>query len=630
MRLIIKQLAVIGFLIAGLSSCQLDETISLTDNGGVITIGLSVPGNEEKDYVTYAMPADESTIENVAVLVFKTDTDDPTNVTKGTFLYRAAASYSRPDPSECILTIKQMDEAQTFVFIANAIEAVNNTSIAVGEDKADVLRKLLLNKSTAFDAATMTSIPMWGEVQNVTVNDGVFPTGLSCKFYRMLAKINVSVNANIPETDFLLKSVRLYMPRQKGTLIPDNWGAYTSMGETMPPDEAVSTPTEPAGAVPARKTNYTYTASANKVENIYSFESLNDTDPSLDPLDRTCLVVGGWYKNDTSREYYYRIDLRSGDTQLNILRNFIYNVTISDVGGKGVENPDDAYSGLSSIDASIESWNRVDGDVRVVGDHLYVSNRYPWRKINGSEVHSGSASLIVKTTDPDGWQWDEEDEETQTTLATFRVASTGGASNTMVDVSWTPDDITVSDPTGRSGKAVIISGNQKFTVYFMQDDCGRLNVPLSQTIGENVYKTHRYGTDCWMVENSMEGSNKTEQPETEYRTNGSYYNWTMAMQSNNACPSGWSLPDNDKWEILRDELNNDNSFWWVKVEGNAFAGYITSGLMHWRAQGAWWSSSVSSESEIKSCFFLSKIDEGVIGIGEDLNTYSLSVRCVKN
>lgn len=608
MQLRLIHLVLICFLLVGLYSCRQNEAEEAIYESGTMTLSLSVPGNQDKGYITYAMPLDEPRIEHIAVLVFKTDPADPANVAKGTFLYRAGVSYNGPNPANCIITVRQMSQAQTFVLIANARETVDNTPITEGEPKQTVIQKLLVSKPVAFDAATMSSIPMWGEVQNKVVNNGVIPTGLSCKLYRMLAKINVQVDAAIPATEFRLKTVHLYMPRQKGTLLPDNWGAYTSQEEATPPDEAVSIPTQPiaAGTVPAQATRYTYTTITDKIENIYCFEALNNTNPAIDPLDRCCLVVGGWYANDNTQEYYYRIDLKAGTTQLDILRNFIYNVTINSVGGMGVDNPEDAYKGLSVIEASVEPWNQATGDAQYGSSHLYVSQRYPWLKMDGTtEPFTGSRLLKIKTTDPAGWQW-KNDATTQATLTTFNVTTTGGAANTEVTVAWSPANITTSQSTGRDGKAIVVSGNLEYTIFFMQDNCGRMGIALPRQIGTNTYKTHRYGTDCWMVENSKEGtySARYYRNNSSY-DNGAYYIWN---QASTACPANWSLPDQTQWNALKTavnaDLSNTTAKWWagtLGVANNAFAGYYNVSTSYWNLWGTggyWWSSSAPYQ-----CFY---------------------------
>lgn len=459
-----------GLLLLGLAACRDEAPDSPRKTGErQLSVALSIPGSKDKGYVDYAMPADESRIEHIAVLVFKTDPAHPADVGKGSFLYRAGVSYNSPDPASCVIRVREMSDAQTFVVLANAASIVDRTPIAEGESKAYVIEKLLMNRTTAFDPAAMTSIPMWGEMQNRLIHDSIAPTDPECKLYRMLAKINVTVSTAIPDTDFELRSVRLYMPRRAGTLIPNNWGNYSGSlpGE---PAEATGIATEPAatGTIPERAACYTYPTTTGTVENIYAFEARNAGSPVVDVLDRTCLVVGGRYKNDDSKEYYYRVDFKTEADQLDILRNFIYNITISSVGGMGVENPDAAYEGLSVIEAQVEPWNRATGEVQIWDpEHLYVSNRYPSVMPDGKTEHyEGSKTLRIKTTDPAGWQW-KKDDGTQKTLTQFGVVTAGGAANIETSVVWNPEQ---GPEEGREGDAVVVSGNQEYTVRFIQRD----------------------------------------------------------------------------------------------------------------------------------------------------------------
>ena len=658
--------SLIGLLSVGLFSCQDEDNDPAPSAGKEMTVRLELPARQVQDGpATYAMPADEEKIEHIAVLAFKTDPAFPDDVDKGIFLYRAGVSYNRSNPTSCVIKVQEMDDAQTFVIIANARDTVDNATLQEGDTKAAVIQKLTMTQATAFDSSTMTSIPMWGEVGNKVVKSGTVPNNLTCKLYRMLAKINVKVDAGISSTDFTLRSVRLYMPRQKGAIIPGNWSSYTGSvpGE---PDKAVVMPTEPAKeTIPKPATSYLYTTTTGSIQDrIYTFEARNAGSPAVDMPDKACLVVGGWYNNDKTKEYYYRLDLKSGATQLDILRNFIYNVTITGVGGIGVEDPDDAYEGLSVIEASVEPWNPVTGDVQYGNSHLYVSQRYLWLNPDGTtEPFAGSKVLKIKSSEPKGWRWKTEDPTTAFTLKTFNVTTSGGAMNVETTVAWAP-----GTSLGRDGEATIIAGDLEYKVYFIQDNCGRRGIPLKQNIGggRGEYLTHRFPTgtsivgQCWMVENLRYGTKGTANTNasalhyndggkgildnwsysgTDHTMDGYYYTWKQGIK---ACPSdttgaagsdNWVMPSQIEWKNLENAANSGwtayKRFW---GENNAtvvaLAGTYSIDREVWHGWGNdgyayWWGSGEPNES-----FGISEGGRGMIGPFTGGGFWQ-SVRCLR-
>lgn len=576
----------VSLLSIGMLSCQQDG-VEIPSTDKTVTINLTVPGMENiyDSPKTYSMPADEATVKTVDVLVFATDPTAPNDIAKGTYIYQPAVGHTQGNTSFTTHLIER-NTNQTILVLVNCRTEVNALLASLQPDvttKAEVMQALTQSNASGFDASSMDGIGMWGEITNQNITASYNPVGLTVTLTRMLARVNIVNTA----TDFVLKESYLYNPRSKGAVIPDNYNSAMS---------TVVTPTIVSGADLAQGTKFgPYTTSAaNKIESkIYTFEADNKTKAAADVFDATCVVVGGSYKGSTET-HYYRVDIKdyTANTYFDILRNHSYNISITSVDGEGVDTPDEAYRGISKIKAQVEDWNMAEGNVDLGNNHLYVSNSLLFVKLDGvTEAFEGSGTSIVMTTDINGWTW-SDDAETQQTLSDFGVTTMGGAKEQYVNIEWSTTDITTSIPKGRGGRAIIVSGNLRRTINFIQDNCGRYNYAVEQKIGKHNYITHRYGENCWMVANSMEGTSGFQEFNGDpYRINGFYYNRPQATQANNACPTGWRLPTKDEFENLSDVMRAEDpslvtdpgtyptiSRWWLPLgtgrKNNAFAGAV--------------------------------------------------------
>lgn len=630
-------------LASGLCSCSEDESDNLNRNEKQVTIALSIPGLEKgTSPTTYALPADEDKINTVDVLVFKTDPLFPDDPSKGTYYYHAKVAHT-VGSTTFTFTARYIDEGenQTIVVLVNCRTEVTTLlrTISTGDSKADVIQALSLTQATGFNPAIMTGIRMWGEITDQDITTAYNPIDLSVKLTRMLAKINI---VNNDADNFTLTRAYLYNPRQKGSVIPDNWDELNS---------AVTAPTSVTGAEMIQGKYFSFTASAtNKIENrIYTFEADNAAKAVADRLDATCLVVGGTYQSNTST-VYYRIDLKdyATDTYFNILRNHSYNVTITSVTDIGTTR-DDAYKGVSRINAQIEVWNEAMVDFQYGNNSLYISNRYPWIGLDGTTVATPEANTFRVLTNHSR-EWRIKSKPAWVTLDPTR----GDSWEIPVTVTFTAD-ATTSHPEGREGAIVIESGNLEYTLYAMQGNCGRNGIPLTQTIGNRTYKTHLYPTgtsgamQCWMVENSKEGNPYKSKgygldwagavigsilndgyPSSRGQENGYYYTWE---QRDNACPEGWSVPTQTQWENLKASINNDlgaNAASWWAAANNSLTGHSIGATddssrtwYGWGITCSWWSSG--------TYYYRGQVDwfDGPEYIGPEYKPW-FSVRCVRN
>lgn len=372
-------------------SCVNDEeTFNPADKGKDVIIRFALPSLVSTPQ-TYAMPADESVINTIDVLSFIVDPVSPNDMTKGTFFYRAP-TYDLGSNS-FRTTLSQYSQNQTLVILVNSRQALQNISISPGESKASVMAKLVEAKNTAFDAAIMTEIPMWGHIPNQTIDES-YTVPQAVKLVRMLARINIVNNAS----NFNLKSAYLYNPREKGTYMPDNW------------DEANATvlnPTQPAGAMMPVGSSFTYNTTTNNfLDKIYTFEANNRAQSAISTLNSTCIVVGGDYTDGSgTHTYYYRMDLKEPVTETfyNVLRNHSYNITINEIKNPGTDTPDEAYRGSTYINATVEVWKDLNSTVIVDANyHLKVSQNFIFFDRGAQTVASTENKITIQSTS--NWQ----------------------------------------------------------------------------------------------------------------------------------------------------------------------------------------------------------------------------------
>jgi uncharacterized protein (TIGR02145 family) len=123
------------------------------------------------------------------------------------------------------------------------------------------------------------------------------------------------------------------------------------------------------------------------------------------------------------------------------------------------------------------------------------------------------------------------------------------------------------------------------TVTIKAIACGTGGTAVPKRIGNRDYLTHVYGDKCWMVENSREGTAAAHY----YQNNGQYalgYYYNTAGQKWSACPSGWHLPTNAEFDVVKSEVGTTTEGkdkWWN--DKNLLAGYL--GWGGWHTEGRW-------------------------------------------
>ena len=361
------------------------------------------PGTETADITFLAdMPASkqvstrsttgsipENKIDNIYVLAFDKATGELIYKAKGKNLAVAGSAVN-----ENRVTFKATlptGTEYTFMVLANAESKLTGIDVGMSpkKNKSDVMA-LTLEQSGKW-SSTSPAIPMWGE-KDLTLTASSTP---NFDLTRMLARINVEVNLKeiAPGTtkeNFRLTSVRYYNYNTSGALVPDpdNYDTETKQAE----DPTIPTP-------PGTKTGSALLYNGTDIndqkeckEKIYVFEAEHNGSTYTTPggngdwIDNPCLVIGGQYKTEDEvwlDETFYRIDFirkdktdpnNVKDVWLSLLRNWSYNVVVTEVNGTGYDDPEVALkSAPINMEAQVLDWHDRDMGEIVFDGVFYLS-----------------------------------------------------------------------------------------------------------------------------------------------------------------------------------------------------------------------------------------------------------------
>ncbi|MBR6433759.1 MAG: hypothetical protein IKS70_05060, partial [Bacteroides sp.] len=385
--------------------------------GQPLSLDAGVP--EEASATTTRAPmtraVNETEIQTVDVLSFKADASEPMNIKKGTFFYRAQGTYDAVTQSVRVRLFADA-VAQTLVVLANVRAQVNALNAAFGEEKEDVMKRLLLPAKADGTPDFANGMPMWGELPAQTVNESYGQTLASAPTVTMIRSV---VKFTYKEKNTLLYSpsgvnlwynglkFEAYNFRSKGRIAPDNFRPAPSL--------SVAAPTIPAGATQAQGTHHTladyvhmtYDGSGEEVS-FYMFESDNAKANTGSALDATCLVVyflggpaTGWHRLDF-RDYAQP----AGSGFMDLLRGHHYVIEPEEWDGTiGANSAEEAFRGTSKIKCRIVPWNEVQEEVKVpAGKRLTVDTRSI--RLNGASAMTTGKTLTVTTENTGGWQID--------------------------------------------------------------------------------------------------------------------------------------------------------------------------------------------------------------------------------
>lgn len=326
-----------------------------------VPFSISMPAQLPK---TYALDEnDENEVRSIDILAFKVNGNDET------FAYRAQADQGSivddgvNNKKKFVVTLfKDGSQTYRFVALANAKDELDNTfagGITVGTSKDAIMQQLQLTGINKWNVNNGTAgylpIPMWGETPNsIIIQDNTTITDL--KLLRMVAKINVKIDPSISENSFALSSVSLYNYYSAGRIVPDAVNLVTGSSSTVEKPTVIGTTTKG----PIDYEGSSIVTNNSIINNIYTFESVVPKTSSEVNLSKvTTLVLGGKY-NGSTEVSYYRVDIVSGKTYLDILRNHLYTINITKVKSAGYRTKEDAFNSRPiNIEAEVVVWDEA-------------------------------------------------------------------------------------------------------------------------------------------------------------------------------------------------------------------------------------------------------------------------------
>ena len=519
---------------------------------------------------------DENGINTVDVLSFKVDPADPTNIKKGTFFYRAQGVYDAATQSVCVRLVSDA-AAQTLVVLANVRQQIDAFPAAYGEQKETVMGRLLLPATSDKMPDLTSGMPMWGELPVQTINETYaqsLMTAPTVTMIRSLVKVTIEnkVSAVIPPywgggiyDSFVIRAHPvIYNYRANGRISPDNFNvtAQTVFAPTIP---TASGTVLPQGThldnPPWQEWEQLFPGSKTY---IYLFEMNNSSAISSgSALDGCCLVVYG-SSNDPhySANGYYRIDLKDYDTNtyFDLKRNYEYRIQILEIpNNPGAPSPDEAFKGNYTLKCKIVPWNEVQEEVIVPGNkRLTVDKRefvFPGDP-NVTGETGGSQLLTLSTENTGGWRIEGKPDW-------ISLSQTTGGDNTPATVTLTVSGVNPGR-TDRTATMNLVAGNLTYKIHLSQPDaCGKNGVPKKMRIGNNDYYTHRFGGQCWMLENSREGTPSYKLPPLPGKVKDRYLYKGTDLTSSGVVSAGWRIPNYTDFKLLKEAMNtaSDKAIW---------------------------------------------------------------------
>lgn len=379
-----------------LTSCMkdpFDQNTRAKDGEAFVTFSLALP--ESSAPSTRALSGnDEKAVENIQILAFQ----------NGTYIYRAYNNSINNNKFTVSLRTGDFD----LVILANSLDIVDAFPLVSGTTtQSEVLDGLVrsITEGTGWDTSddVYKTIPMSSGILSKTISETTDMTSVPVSLYRMLSKINVEVML-AAQTDFELKSVRLYNYNTNGRIYPRVNGGSVNTGLTNIPDD----PGNVIGDTDSDALRYMeITGGISCKETIYAFEAANggSTTFSTNP----CLVVGGSYEGGATT--YYRVDFSDKDGKYwDLLRNHRYEVRITAVKSPGYPDENTAFESRPvDIETDIAVWDEkpvpavYDPHTLTIGENNIILTKEKTRSgIVITSTYEWSAEVAYSGTDT-GW-----------------------------------------------------------------------------------------------------------------------------------------------------------------------------------------------------------------------------------
>ncbi len=460
-----------------------------------VPFSISMPAQLPK---TYALDEnDENEVRSIDILAFKVNGNDET------FAYRAQADQGSivddgvNNKKKFVVTLfKDGSQTYRFVTLANAKDELDNTfagGITVGTSKEAIMQQLQLTDINKWNVNNGTAgylpIPMWGETPNsIIIQDNTTITDL--KLLRMVAKINVKIDPSISENSFALSSVSLYNYYSAGRIVPDAVNLVTGSSSTVEKPTVIGTTTKG----PIDYEGSSIVTNNSIINNIYTFESTVPKTASEVNLSKvTTLVLGGKY-NGSTEVSYYRVDIVSGKTYLDILRNHLYTINITKVKSAGYRTKEDAFNSRPiNIEAEVVVWDEAAiGNIEFDGQFMLAvsQGKFDFTK-SAYTTFSDDNTVSIKT------DYKSNDGSVQGWKVTSIIDDSGNPINDWLKTSVNKGDANVTTDmqliltennsgANRLGYITISAGRLAYKIEVRQSMVPPLELRLKNLNGEEI------------------------------------------------------------------------------------------------------------------------------------------------
>ncbi|MCL2728310.1 MAG: fimbrial protein [Bacteroidales bacterium] len=376
--------------LALVTSCSMERMLtgpdSLNKEDANLTLRIRARGSQTRA-LTFA---EENTINDVYVLVFD-KTNQLVSIKEGRSV-TSSPGHPNPDFSgegSFVITLAQSKntlDTYKLVVLANAEAILENT---IGFDVSNITNRNYPNvMAKIYDQIVDKmypsggTVPMWGQSEALYIEPG--NNNQTVQLLRAIARIDAGVGARSYNSatqmwswdgmdatnnliPFTLAHVYVIRPNNRYAVAPDI-------------TKAVDEPTIPSGttafSVTDSKIRFAYaTPNGYTTQDIYIPESdikmgTNGTSGDLNHKNRTALVLGGYYKGSTT-ESFYRVDFLINKNLINILRNHLYQISITGVIGGGYEDVETAYESIPmNMIVEIYEWDEMNMS-EIIFDGMY-------------------------------------------------------------------------------------------------------------------------------------------------------------------------------------------------------------------------------------------------------------------
>ena len=404
-------------VLLSLSSCQQEEPYSNRTSPGSTLVNLSVSASNSD--VTLVSDDPASAIKSLCILQFNANGND-----FGTLRHVGIGTENAAGGGKYSATLLQSNGNERYKLVVLANLPISSYSTLQGmvknesttyESVQSVLLSEISDSKPVFD--NTTPFPMFGVIQNgdpLLINASQNFSGTT-SLVRAVARVDIGIGKKDANTDtwtkngvnFVMKEILFYGLSRRYAYMP-KIDAFTSSGGEL----TINSPSPSSNGGSVRGMSYTgtdITAGTYCAEKIYVpevFMAWGDVyDANHDK--RSAIIVKGRY--DTSnKDTYYRVDFTNDQTheKMDILRNHVYQFTITHIADDGYDTAEEAYAakpqGLSYT-TSIDPWQTGLENAKPLPQEGFLMS---YGAQNGSVTSGDGITIIKKST---GWTGENAD-----------------------------------------------------------------------------------------------------------------------------------------------------------------------------------------------------------------------------